>query len=377
MQNLKRAVLEKNAYFFNPWVDFMSLGGGSIIVLLAIAIWMPRDADIYVAAFTLWLAHFINHPHFAHSYQIFYGCFFKKILSKELPLGLRVGYWFAGIVVPVLLSLFFGFTFLFGNYVVLGLAVNLMAFLVGWHYVKQGYGILMADSVLKKTFFSAREKNVFLVNAYICWFATWVYANQVVSEKQFFSLHYYTFEAPPFLVYFLVSTLCVSSVLIAALLLNRLISGKGFPFNGVVAYLVSLYLWIVCAGINPLFILIIPAFHSLQYLVVVWRYKINSARSQVVDRAKLCSLPFGRFFNSYVHYKVSIFTTSAVLLGYFGFWGVPFLLDDVIAYDRILWGTSVVIVTCWVFINVHHYFIDSVMWRKNNKDIQQHLFSHV
>lgn len=363
-------------YFFSPWVDFMTLGGGSLIVLTAIALLIPKEVNVYFIAFTLWMAHFINHPHFAHSYQIFYSNFPRKLVSAEYPFKLRLGYWFSGVAVPLILIIFFAANFFFGNSIILGLAINLMFFLVGWHYVKQGYGILMADAALKQIFFSSNERNILIANAYACWFATWVYANQVVRDKQFFNVHYYTFDAPVMLVYLLVAFFVFTSVLVVGMVGARLAAGKGIPFNGVVAYMVSLYMWLVFVGTNPLFIFIVPAFHSLQYLIVVWRYRINYAKAKKTSAASLKSLPFGRFFNSYIHYQMTIFTGSGLLLGYFGFWVIPYFLSDVVAFDRFIWGSSIFVVMCWVFINIHHYFIDSVMWRKTNKDLFQHLFSN-
>jgi hypothetical protein len=29
----------------------------------------------------------------------------------------------------------------------------------------------------------------------------------------------------------------------------------------------------------------------------------------------------------------------------------------------------------YIFINVHHYFLDNVMWRRGNPDVQKHLFA--
>lgn len=376
MSDINDVHIEAPRYFFSPWVDFMTLGGGSLIVLTTIALLIPKEVNVYFIAFTLWMAHFINHPHFAHSYQIFYSNFLKKLLSAEYPFGLRLGYWFSGVAVPLILIIFFAANFFFGNNIVLGLAINLMFFLVGWHYVKQGYGILMADAALKKIFFSSNERNILIANAYACWFATWVYANQVVRDKQFFYVHYYTFDAPAMLVYLLVAFFVFTSVLVVGMVCARLAAGKGIPFNGVVAYMVSLYMWLVFVGTNPLFVFIVPAFHSLQYLIVVWRYRINYAKAKKTSAESLKSLPFGRFFNSYIHYQMTIFIGSGLLLGYFGFWGIPYFLSDVVAFDRFMWGSSIFVVMCWVFINVHHYFIDSVMWRKTNKDVFQHLFSN-
>jgi hypothetical protein len=28
----------------------------------------------------------------------------------------------------------------------------------------------------------------------------------------------------------------------------------------------------------------------------------------------------------------------------------------------------------YIFINVHHYFLDNVMWRRGNPDVQQYIF---
>jgi hypothetical protein len=28
----------------------------------------------------------------------------------------------------------------------------------------------------------------------------------------------------------------------------------------------------------------------------------------------------------------------------------------------------------WIFINVHHYFLDNVMWRRENPDTGKYLF---
>ena len=44
---------------------------------------------------------------------------------------------------------------------------------VGWHYVKQGYGILIVDSVQKRLMFSGRAKILLRANGYACWMVAW------------------------------------------------------------------------------------------------------------------------------------------------------------------------------------------------------------
>jgi hypothetical protein len=106
----------------------------------------------------LLLTNLINHPHFAHSYQIFYRNFGRKVRGDGYHRNLQHRYVFAGIVVPIIMGGFFAYSVVNGSTRMLGFAANMLGFFVGWHYVKQGYGILMVDSVLKRLFFTNLEK---------------------------------------------------------------------------------------------------------------------------------------------------------------------------------------------------------------------------
>lgn len=70
----------------------------------------------------------------------------------------------------------------------LGFGINLIGFLVGWHYVKQGCGMLIVDAVLKKNYFSDQEKRVLSLNAYAVWIMSWLYANHTIHQHNFFCL---------------------------------------------------------------------------------------------------------------------------------------------------------------------------------------------
>jgi hypothetical protein len=38
--------------------------------------------------------------------------------------------------------------------------------------------------------------------------------------------------------------------------------------------------------------------------------------------------------------------------------------------------TSIALACAWLFINIHHYLLDNVMWRKGNPSVAKHLFGH-
>jgi len=91
-------------------------------------------------------------------YQMFYRNFRTKAFGGSYPRALRLRYVLAGIVVPAALIAFLAAGALSRSPRVLAYGANLMFFLVGWHYVKQGYGILIVDSVQKRLMFRIAPK---------------------------------------------------------------------------------------------------------------------------------------------------------------------------------------------------------------------------
>ena len=69
------------------------------------------------------------------------------------------------------------------------------------------------------------------------------------------------------------------------------------------------------------------------------------------------------------------FALIAGVLGYLGFWLGPIVLDTVTGYDRAVLGATVFLFIGWTFINIHHYFIDNVIWRRDNPGTRRHLFA--
>ncbi len=365
----------KPGYLFGPVVDFLCLGGGSLIVLAFVALLIPETKALNVGYVMLLVAHLINHPHFAHSYQIFYRQYGRKAFGKETAPALRFRYLFAGIVVPILLTAFFATTIAMGEPKLLGFGANIMLFFVGWHYVKQGYGMIMVDAVLKKQFFKDHEKTALRVNAYIGWATAYLVANRAVAENDMWGLKYYAFEAPSWL---LTGILTVAALSLAATLVmfyRRFQTERQLPWIGVTAYLTSIYIWLF-PGIDPIFILIIPACHSLQYLVVVWRYQLNIARDQADGNEAIGSLKIGSWAPTKAGFRFLRFCAFGIILGFAGFWLIPLQLDGLVSYDTTLFGSSMFLFVFWVFINLHHYFMDNVMWRRENPETKKYLFSH-
>ncbi|MER8897362.1 hypothetical protein [Mesorhizobium sp. M0676] len=360
-------------YLFGPVADFLMLGGSAFLILPVLFL-VPLEYEGPVAATMVFVAYLVNYPHFAHSYQLFYRNFGRKVTGDGYDRSLQLRYIFAGIVVPLVMAGFFAYGAAAANTRLLGYATNAMFFFVGWHYVKQGYGMLMVDAVLKRKFFDDRDKKVLLVNSYAVWILAWLQTNTAVTQGKYYGLDYYTFAAPSWITDIAMLAAVASTAATLLMLVNRWRkNGGGLPYNGLVAYVASLYLWILIARVNPLWLLIVPALHSLQYLAVVWRYQTNverdSSDAESDPQPKILS-----FLGPLYRFRLVGFIVGGTALGYLGFWLIPSALTALIPYDRQVLGSSLFFFIVLIFINVHHYFLDNVMWRRGNPEVSRYLF---
>lgn len=355
---------------FHPVIDFLCLGGASLIVLPLMALGMSSEWKPSVAITALVLTNFVNHPHFANSYQIFYRQFRRKAFGHDYPPLLRARYLGAGVGVPAAIALFFAVCLVSEDAWMLGLGANAMAFLVGWHYVKQGYGMIILDSVLKRSFFEDHEKKALLWNAYACWITSWIVANTTIVDRNIWGLPYYAIPIPAPVYYVAVGVATVSTMCALWTLTRKALTRNARPpFNGIMAYVVTLYVWLVFVrALGPVALLIVPAFHSLQYLVVVWRYELNW------ERGRTSATSSGTDPAARPRRGLAKFIATSVLVGFIGFWLLPILLDSLHLLDRATFGKTAFLFMFWIFINVHHYFLDSVIWRRENPDTRKYLF---
>lgn len=358
------AVVPPRRHLNGPVWDFLLLGGGSLLALLALNVALGETAwaIAWSTGMALAIANVINNPHFMHSYQLFYRGFGAKVTTY--PKDLRLRYWLCGIVVPFGLAAFMAWAVITGHPRALGQGANLMFFLVGWHYVKQGYGIAMVDAALKQAYYSDAEKSALLRNAYAVWMLSWLMINHVLSgaENLYWGIQYLAIPIPESLAWLAGAAAIACGMEVAWRLMLRYQRGDSIAWNGLVAYAVSSYIWLLV--FDPVLVLWIPMFHSLQYLAVVWRYERNRTDA-LYAKAILRRVRFAAFY------------ALSLVLGYLAFWWLPRWLNAHVGYDHTLFGSELFLFLFWVFINVHHYFMDTVLWRKGNPDVQKYLFAHV
>jgi hypothetical protein len=343
------------------------LTGGASLFLLPLCWLLQRalgldDAELAVGFVTFYAAHVINDPHFAVTYLLFYRDARRRLESSEFSRAQRLRYGLAGFVAPVVLAAWAGSALATHSARSLGLMTQLMFLLVGWHYVKQGFGVVTVLSARRGSSYGVGERRALLAHALAGWAYAWSSPfdpGRMVEEKGivYATLSHPTWLEPVTRIAFFLSALPV------VLVLSRKWRREGsLPLAPLLGFLASVWLWTVYSGVDPLFMYLIPALHSLQYLYFVWLMKRNHARA----------LEGPPSFGRPAAVVVGGWAVSALLLGALLFHLLPSALDGALIDGRASrfsdFGATPYFAAVFTFVNLHHYFMDAVLWRRDNPE---------
>lgn len=347
------------------------LVGGATLFLLPLG-WLLRSllgldsAELAVGFLAFHAAFLINDPHFCVTYLLFYRDVRGRALGNTFRGWQQARYWVAGAVVPLVLATWNIVAFARDSRELLGLQIQLMFFLVGWHYVKQGFGTLMVLSARRGVSYSRFERWALLFHCFAGWAYAWASPAHPSREEMEKGVWYtalarpVAFETATFVV-FLVSAVVLAVTLIAKWRREQRLP----PSAGLVGLLTTIWLWTVYSSADPLLLYVIPALHSVQYLYFVWLLKRNEAREG--EGPPDFKRPTG--------VRLLILAASAIALGWLLLRGAPGALDDIRALNVKAsgaapseLGSTPYFAAFFVFVNIHHYFMDTVLWRRDNPE---------
>jgi hypothetical protein len=343
--------------------------GGITLVLLPLCWVLQRvlgldQAELAVGFVTFYGAHLINDPHFAVTYLLFYRDVKRRLTSSELPLAQRVRYLAAGFLVPLGLLGWAGHALLTRSAYSLGLLTQLMFLLVGWHYVKQGFGVVSVLSARRGKSFDLWERRALLGHAVSGWAYAWSSPfdpGRLVEEK---GVIYPTFRHPSWLEPLTGLLFLLSTLVLVAVLARKWRRDGALPLGPLVGFLVSVWLWTAFSGIDPLLMYLIPALHSIQYLYFVWLLKHSEARAHEGPPT------FGRPPSV----VVGAWLCGSLALGWLLFHLLPDGLDAALVDQRAArfsdLGATPYFAAIFAFVNLHHYFMDAAIWRRENPEMK-------
>jgi hypothetical protein len=326
-------------------------------------IFIDKSVSVYNISQIAFAAAFIaNHPHFASSYMLLYSDFRKNIRSN-------LRYFWAGVVVPVILIGYLVYCLIAQRVDLLGHSINAMFFLVGWHYVKQIFGVVVVTSALRKYFYSKNERHIILLNLFCIWGISFFNSQSYLGHFQFYGIQYQSFGLDKFWLYLSYSGFVLSLLSLIVIHFNKYVRDGRWPVSSAVIALISIYAWYLPALSHPHFAYMIPFFHSLQYLVFVWFFKKNQVKANLQEQNEVTR----RY--EWIKQFVGYFAVS-LLLGALFFEFIPKGLDNYFKFEEAGLGVNPILVVFLLFINIHHYFIDNVIWKSSNPEVKKHLFMH-
>lgn len=352
--------------------DFWFLGGASILVWFAMFFGQMFRGDVVsieqhfvqvIAAFGL-LSLVCNYPHFIISYRFGYGRGWKFIAQ----------HWLSLIVVPGLMIGFYVCAYLnfdydlgeeysnLGSEILKG-SIWAMYLTVGWHYSKQVFGCMMVYAKFDNYKLSRNQRRIIKVNVYslattnFLFFLASVYS---APDSNFFGLHLTSIDFPEVVRSAAeVFTILTGLAVVYFIFLKNYRESKVLPSLNLVVPWFAFYVWWLPFAKQPeYYFYAVPFFHSLQYLPFAYRLQTggNSKNKFHLKRA-----------------GHGLQIAILLLVSSFAFEFIPLYLDKNLetSQHQVEWFFFI---SFAVFINIHHFFIDSVTWKFNQSEVQTGLF---
>ena len=331
----------------SPVIDFLCVGGLSLIVFVPLLLSGRSDLVLIGAGAQAWVATAINMPHFMASYRLVYR-------SRESILRHR---W-ASIYVPGILLLYTVVALWEAQYspVLVIVLITVSSAYLAWHYTGQVWGMMASYAYLDGVKFDKVERTLVRTSLRIllAWHLTWFLYTQLRDPS----------KVRP--AYLLLSAGTVVAFALGAfgLFLMRRRTGRAPPARALVAW-IALFVWYAVMARDPKAIFWIQIAHALQYLAFPIRVEINRTHSEPSQSAR-------RFALHMAAYAIGLLVVSVAVAQV-----VPATAMSVVGNIFGEEPSRAAPVLILMFINIHHYFTDGVIWKISNPEVRKELFAHV
>jgi hypothetical protein len=392
------STIQKTQAIISPGLDFWLLGGFSIVVWLLMIVANPFRTHDYtvenhfsnIVPLFATLSLVVNYPHFIVSYKLAY--------QRGKPFILK--HWFCLIAVPLtLIAVFFGayhalhyiptpgsavlekinlmiastgLVYRLGQmptwgHEVFGWALLLMYLSVGWHYSKQIFGCMMVYSRYDEYSISNRQRNFLKANLFSLWGLNFLrsqtrFEGMSPGAGDYFGVQF-VFIGLPEVLYWVTSAFSLVSLgwVLYFVFYKNWKEKNLIPSLTMIIPWIAFHLWWAPVFDQSEFSLYaVPFFHSLQYLAFV--HKIEKNPNPTPSKLN-------------PGWKDATKIITILLIGILAFELIPGLLDrsyrtkDTLEVWYFLASAALV-------INIHHYFIDSVIWKLGDPEIRKKLLTN-
>jgi multisubunit Na+/H+ antiporter MnhB subunit len=361
-----------------PALEFLVVGGGTLL-LLPLCWWYRRafgtgEGELLMGMLAFHAASLINDPHFAATYLLFYRDAKARAFGTAYAPKQRARYRVAAVLVPLVLLGWSALALAAHSAPTLGALIQLSFLLVGWHYVKQGFGVLSVLSARRGIAWSRGERRVLLGHCFAGWAYAWASPFDPGTRSVVNGVLYTTLPHPPGLELVSFTAFAASAVAALAVVARKWQRERRAPPLAPLAGLaITVWLWTVYTRFDPLLMYWIPALHSLQYLYFVALLRRNAALEAAGPPS----------FKGSVGRELAVLAASALGLGWLLLRGAPAWVDAALVPPAApasgnlpAIGPTPYLAAFTAAVNIHHYFMDSVIWRREHAETR-HLLTGV
>jgi hypothetical protein len=205
----------------------------------------------------------------------------------------------------------------------------------------------------------ALQRRVLKASLFSIWGVSYAWSNSGSGVRDLMGVPYTSLGLPAFVYQAAIGFFLISTAAAVFVVLWRNFRDRGAvpSANFLVPWVAFIVWWLPPLIQMDYFLMVVPIFHSVQYLVFVYRVEATRLDEQHPGEQS------GR----------GAITVLALLLsGFIAFELLPNTLDVGLGVEAAMnaWFFSA---AALIFINVHHYFIDNVLWRSKNREVTRYL----
>ena len=337
MEGTRAPARAGDRYFINAPIDALLIGGASIVLYAVFRLRPHLASSPSVASLAATLVWVCNYPHFASTN---YRLYHSKHSVAQYPL--------TSFVTPVVMVAAVIGCYLSPNDIA-PLFIKLYLLWSPYHFSGQTLGITMVYARRAGFVIDGWLRRCLTAFIFLTFAVQNAWAEVGLHVNPFYGIQYPTLGVPVWLPQTLTKLMWASLAATIGMLMWKVAnSGPRIPLI-VLLPAFTQYIWFVATPAGQ-FSYMVPFFHSLQYLLIAWNVQLKEG---LAERRRDPSV-------RYVWSESSRWMAINIVGGYALFWGLPHLGAH---FGKPLAFSTAVMLAA---IQVHHFFVDGVIWRLRN-----------
>jgi hypothetical protein len=324
-------------YFVNAPVDALLIGGASLLLYALFRLRPDMASSPAVASLAATLVWVCNYPHFASTN---YRLYHSRASVWQYPL--------TSFVTPMVVT-----AAVIGCYVspenIAPMFIKLYLLWSPYHFSGQTLGITMVYARRSGFIIDGWLRRSLTAFIFLTFLVQNAWAEVGRHVNPFYGVQYPTLGVPVWLPETLTKLMWIALAATIALLMWKIVNGGQRVPLIVLLPAFTQYVWFVATPAGQ-FAYMVPFFHSLQYLLIAWNVQLKEG---LAERNREPSVRF-------VWTESSRWMAVNIAGGYVLFWALPHLGSHF--GKPLVFSTAVMLAA----IQIHHFFVDGVIWRLHN-----------